>query len=50
MPSKMVDTVSLETCKVRLDRAWEEMLIFLGVGRPCRGIWTGWIAGLRPTG
>ena len=24
--------------------------IFLGVGEPCRGIWTGWIAGLRLKG
>ena len=28
---------------------WEEVLICLRLRRPCRGIWTIWIGGLRPT-
>ena len=28
----------------------EEVSICLEVGRPFRGIWTGWIAGLKPVG
>jgi len=30
--------------------SWEEVSICLGVGRPYRGIWTGWITALRPMG
>jgi len=37
--------VSLQTTP-----SWEEVLICLGVGRFYRGVWTGWIVGLRPMG
>ena len=30
--------------------SWQEVLICLGVVGPYRGIWTGWIAGLKPMG
>jgi len=30
--------------------SWEEVFICLGVGRPYRGIWTGWINGLEASG
>jgi len=30
--------------------SWLEVLICLRVARPYRGIWIGWIAGLKPMG
>lgn len=38
-------SVSLQTTP-----SWEEVSICLGVGRTYRGIWTGWIDGIKPTG
>jgi len=35
-------------CKFVDDTSWEEVLICLRVQRPCRGIWIGWVDGLRP--
>ena len=32
------------------DTSWLEVSICLGVARPYRGIWIGWIAGLKPVG
>ena len=32
-----------------LHSSWEEVAVCLGLGRLFRGIWTGWITGLRPT-
>ena len=33
---------------LQMTPSWEGVLICLGVGRPYREIWTGWIAELRP--
>jgi len=40
----------LSALSVRLQMTpdWVEVSICLRVGRLCRGIWTGWIDGLRP--
>jgi len=40
-----VPSVSLQ-----MTPSWEDVLICLGIGRPYRGIWTGWITGLRSMG
>ena len=34
----------------KMAQRWEEAFICLGIGRPYGGIWTGWIAGLKPMG
>jgi len=34
---------------VQMTPSWEGVLICLRVGRLCRGIWTDWINGLKPT-
>ena len=42
--------LSAPSVSLQVTPNWEEVLICLAVGRPYRGIWTGWITGLRPTG
>jgi len=36
--------------KMQMTPSWLEVLICLRVARPYRGIWIGWIAGLKPMG
>ena len=42
--------LSAPSVSFQMTPSWEEALIYLGVGRPYRVIWRGWIAGLRPMG
>ena len=38
---------SVPSVSLQMTPRWEGVLVCLGIGRPCRGIWTGWITGLR---
>jgi len=42
--------LSAPSLSLQMTPSWEEVSICLGVGRPYRWMWTGWIAGLRPMG
>ena len=42
--------LSAPSISLQMTPSWYEVLICFGVGRPFRGIWTGWIAELRPMG
>lgn len=42
--------LSAASLSLQITQSWEEVFLSLGVGRPYRGIWVSWIAGLRPTG
>ena len=44
------ECIECPSVSLQMIPSWQEMFICLGVGRPYRGIWIGWIAGLRPTG
>jgi len=39
---------SAPSVSLQLTPSWAGVLVCLRVGRLCRGIWTGWINGLRP--
>ena len=45
-----VRILSAPPISLEMTPIWQEGLICLWVGRPYRGIWTGWIAGLKPVG
>ena len=40
--------LSAPSVSLQMIPSWEEVSICLKVGRPFRGIWTGWMDGLRP--
>ena len=42
--------LSAPLLSLQMTPSWREVLICLGIGRPYRMIWTGWIAGLRQMG
>jgi len=41
--------LSAPSVSLQMTPSWVGVLICFRVGRLCRGIWTGWIDGLRPT-
>jgi len=41
--------LSASSVSLQMTPSWVAVSICLRVGRLCRGIWTGWIDGLRPT-
>jgi len=42
--------LSAPSVSLQMTPSWLEVAICLGVVRPYRGIWTGWIGGLKPMG
>jgi len=40
--------LSAPSVTLQMTASWEEVLICETIGWPCKGIWTGWIAGMRP--
>ena len=44
----LMRALSALSVRLQMTPGWEEVLICLGVGRPYRGIWAGWVAGLKP--
>ena len=42
--------MSEPSVSLQMTPSWLEVLICLSVARPYRGIWIGWIAGLKPNG
>ena len=42
--------LSTPSISLQMTPSWLEVLICMGVARPYRGIWTSWIAGLKPMG
>jgi len=41
--------LSAPSVSLQMTLSWVGVLIFSRVGRLCRGTWTGWVDGLRPT-
>jgi len=46
----VIDDWSVPSVSSQMTPSWLEASICLRVARPYRGIWTGWIAGLKPMG
>ena len=42
------EALSAPSVSLQMTTSWLEVLICLRVARPYRGIWIGWIAGLKP--
>ena len=44
------ECIECPSVSLQMIPSWLEVLICLGIARPYRGIWTGWIAGLKLMG